>query len=469
MGGSSTTTVTPAEPSAEELALLQKEVDLATEQLEQLKIYGEFQEKQFAVTGPLLQQQADVAAQQLALQQQQFEASQPLIAQQAEASQQQLALLQQQFGFQAELAPIQQQLLESQLQQQLANAQAGGTPEEQAQAAKQLQDIQLQSAQAQLEAINRAAAGPTEQQLASLEELAQSQIAAGGIDIERFETESLQRLREELAPALGLSASDSPILDRGARVAAEAIRQRGSLAANVRTASMAAAQNLPLAQGQVIGALASSQQQIGLATQQFQSNLAQAATANRLQLGGGFGGQAGAPVSYGGLSAAGGIIGRTAQSGLGLLGSNRATPGSVGLGLGQQRIAAATRTTSTSPGFFDMASALGTAGIGIAAVAGMSDARLKDNIITTDDQWDAIHSLAGLVKDFDMFGVHQTGFVAQDLQEPFPELVGEMDADTLGVQYRSIFSKAVQVIGTLQRRVENLESDVVGIEALVAP
>ncbi len=146
-----------------------------------------------------------------------------------------------------------------------------------------LLDIQAEDAQLALEDLRRGGEA-TPEQIALINEAADAGIAAGGTDIERFRTDSLEALREELAPALGLRPGDTPILDRGARVAAEATRQGGQLAQNFRGAAATARLNLPLAQSQILQAGTSAQGQLVEATRQFQDQLRQQAFANRLNL-----------------------------------------------------------------------------------------------------------------------------------------------------------------------------------------
>ena len=78
--------------------------------------------------------------------------------------------------------------------------------------------------------------------------------------------------------------SDTPILDRGARVAAEATRQGGQLTSNFRLAGLSAQLNLPLAQSQLLQAGTAAQGQLLQATSQFQDNLRSQAISNRLGL-----------------------------------------------------------------------------------------------------------------------------------------------------------------------------------------
>ena len=163
------------------------------------------------------------------------------------------------------------------LEQQAADAQVA---RERGDALFPIQEELLQLA---LEDIRRGGAA-TPEQIELIEEAATAGIAAGEIDIERFRTEGLEALREELAPSLGLRPSDTPILDRGARVAAEATRQGGQLAQRFRAGAATARLSFPLAQSQLLQASAFGQQSLSEAARQFQDNLRQAAFTNRLNL-----------------------------------------------------------------------------------------------------------------------------------------------------------------------------------------
>ena len=92
-------------------------------------------------------------------------------------------------------------------------------------------------------------------------------LEAGETDIRRFQSQQTEQLREELAPQLGLRTGDTPILDRGSRIAAESARQQGQLVSQL--------------EGQRASTLLNFPQQI----QQFQSQLRQNAFLNRLNLG----------------------------------------------------------------------------------------------------------------------------------------------------------------------------------------
>lgn len=90
-----------------------------------------------------------------------------------------------------------------------------------------------------------------------------AQIAAGSADIEGASRRALEVLREELAPRLGLRSSDTPIIDRGGRIAREAIREVGTLTSRVR--------------GQGVQTRLASRQ-LGLSERGFAGSLGQAAT-----------------------------------------------------------------------------------------------------------------------------------------------------------------------------------------------
>ena len=165
-----------------------------------------------------------------------------------------------------ELAPLQLELARQQIERSLEFA-----------------PIEKELLQAEIDRI-RQGGRATPEQLALIKEQADRAIAAGETDIERFRTESLRGIKEQLAPSLGLRPTDSPILDRGGLIAAEAQRQQGQLVQGVRGAEAAAGLSFPLAQGALQSGQAQFQQQLLSSTQQFQAQLRDAAFANRLRL-----------------------------------------------------------------------------------------------------------------------------------------------------------------------------------------
>ena len=268
-GGSSTTVVTPGPKSAEETALNKKQLELAEAQLTAINRQGEFQEEQFAAVRPLIQAQVQ--------------------------------LLQEQLAFETD--PVRQAEIKRQLEVQ-----------------GELLDISLENI--------RQGTKATPEQIELIEEIRSTQLATGESDISRFRDEGLEALREELAPALGLRSTDTPILDRGARVAEEATRQQGQLERGLATTAAGARLNFPIAAGAFEANRIGFQQQLNLATSEFQAQLRQQAFNNRLNLG----------------RSIGGVIGQTASGGLGLAGIGTSFPGfnagftettSSKLGLGQ--------------------------------------------------------------------------------------------------------------------------------------
>ena len=223
--GGSKTVVQPAQPTPEETEFTKKQIELAEFQLEELRRQRELQEAERERLEPLISE---------------FE----------------------------ELLPLQFEFATEQLER-----------------AGRLGPIEEELLQLELESIRRGG-GATEQEQALIDEASARAIEQGESDIARFQTETTERIAQELAPALGLRPTDTPVLDRAARIAAEATRQQGQLVSGVRQAQATAGLNFPLARQQLQSARTQFQQQLSQATQQFQQQLSQAAVLNRLRLGG---------------------------------------------------------------------------------------------------------------------------------------------------------------------------------------
>lgn len=136
------------------------------------------------------------------------------------------------------------------------------------------EDLSDQLIAQQLERL-QAGGQATPQEVDLINDAVSRALAAGETDIERFQTESTERLREELAPQLGLRPSDTPILDRGGRVAAEAVRQQGQLVNSLEGQRAQALLNFPLERAGLLGGLTAQQQglsegALGLTEQQRQ-------------------------------------------------------------------------------------------------------------------------------------------------------------------------------------------------------
>lgn len=149
--------------------------------------------------------------------------------------------------------------------------------------AQALEPITDELLQLELENIRRGAAASPEQ-IRLIEEASASALATGESDISKFQTDALGRLREELAGSLGLRPTDTPILDRGARITEESVRQQGQLARNLSEARFTSQLNFPLGASQLQSAQTQFQQGLTQQVQQFQAQLRDAAFSNRLRL-----------------------------------------------------------------------------------------------------------------------------------------------------------------------------------------
>jgi len=122
--------------------------------------------------------------------------------------------------------------------------------------------------------------------LATPEELQQidaaigSASAYGNSDIDKSSSDALSQLRDELAPQLGLKPTDTPILDRGGKVEAEALRQKGQLATSLAGQKANSILNLPVNRSQILTNTLGLLQNMD--TQR--SQLAESAFINRLRL-----------------------------------------------------------------------------------------------------------------------------------------------------------------------------------------
>lgn len=106
---------------------------------------------------------------------------------------------------------------------------------ERSRAGGELLDVSIEQ---ELDRIRAGPTGLTPEDEANIGEV----FAARRAGIQDFTQDQLEQLREELAPRLGLRSSDTPIIDRGGRIARESIRAAGQLAGEEATARL----NFPL-------------------------------------------------------------------------------------------------------------------------------------------------------------------------------------------------------------------------------
>lgn len=195
-----------------------------------------------------------------------------------------------------QLAPFQKQVLElamADLQRESATSKAineAVTPEQQAQFAKQdferalrLGPIQEELLQRQLETIRTGGAATPEQE-ARIKSATDAGIAAGSADIDASTQRGIGLIADELANARGLRLSDSPISSEAALLAREGEIQKGSLVKNLRAAEASSRLNYPLAVQQLQSGINLNTQNVNDAARQFQAELRQRAFQNRLAL-----------------------------------------------------------------------------------------------------------------------------------------------------------------------------------------
>lgn len=306
-GGTSTTTTNIPPPTESELELQRKNVELADIQINALKQQQQFNDKLWATIGPTFDAQARL------------------------------------------------------IQQSIDQLPDPNSPEYKARIAmeQEVQDLVLKDTLERL----RAGGGATPKELAALKEAADAAIETGGRDIGRFESDALERLREEVAPSRGLRFGDTPIAQTGAKVLAEGIRARGDLSAKVRSAEAQGRLNAPLAAQQLYGAIGESQGALADAASRFTTDLRESAALGRLRLAG----------SYGGFTNNAGQFGLNLATGVPFNGVAAADS------MARGRYANATTTQRTSSSL--LPSLIG-AGASIAGAALISTREMKDILAT---------------------------------------------------------------------------------------
>jgi|GEM_PF-1202170 len=97
----------------------------------------------------------------------------------------------------------------------------------------------------------------------------------------------------------------------------------------------------------------------------------------------------------------------------------------------------------------------------------VSDRRLKENIKPMTPLLDKVTKLE--MKTYNYIGskVSTKGYIAQEVQEIFPELVEEMDEGYLGVNYAGFSTLAIQAVKEQQEIIDNLEERLAKLEALL--
>ena len=190
------------------------------------------------------------------------------------------------------------------------------------------------------EAASIANGGKVDPQTAAyIDEVYQGQLATGKSDINENTRQILEQLREELAPSLGLRPGDTPIQDRGGRVAAESVRQQGQLTRDIASRTAEAKLNFPLTQGQASSERTKNFADISSGAVDFQKQLQQQAFINRQLL----------------TESAGNL-------GINFVNATGSSPGTVATNLGANRASLAPKTVTSSSSSFDLGKTL--AGLG---------------------------------------------------------------------------------------------------------
>lgn len=205
------------------------------------------------------------------------------------------------------------------------------------------QDL-LESEAASIEAGSRI--DPQTEQL--IDSVFESQFEAGVSDINQALTNTLEIIRDELAPALGLRPEDTPILDRAARVAAETVRQTGQLRSQLDSSAATAKLNFPLQQDALTSERTARFAGISGDATDFSDQLQQQAFLNR-QL----------------------LVEQAGNFGLNVAQATGASPGVTATNLGRNRASLAPETISVSSSgtnFSDLASGIGGLLEGIDAI-----------------------------------------------------------------------------------------------------
>lgn len=296
---------------------------------------------------------------------------------------------------QANLTPEQRELINRQVEladfqlaelkrQRRFQGQAFESAESTAEALDRPDAVQQELLDDQLDRI-RAGGQATPEEIDLINQAVEQALAAGETDIERFRSEGLESLREELAPQLGLRPGDTPILDRGGRIVAESQRQQGQLVSGLRGQQALSRLNFPLQRASTVGVLNQN-------LQEFQSRLRQSAFTNRLQL-----------------------AGARSTAGLGLAGVATPNIGPAFSGIGE------TQTTSSEAGFGEIAGGIGATLLGLGAIGFGSARILKEGMEPIDDEaiLKALKSLPVEAWNYIGNDTKHIGTFAEDFQDAF--------------------------------------------------
>lgn len=105
---------------------------------------------------------------------------------------------------------------------------------------------------------------------------------------------------------------------------------------------------------------------------------------------------------------------------------------------------------------------------GVPVWVAVSDRQAKENITSSQNVLPRLIQLE--LKDYNYKGVNvtTTGYIAQEVQEVFPDLVSEMEDGRLGVNYMGFSPLAVQAIKEQQSIIDDLETRLKRVEELLS-
>jgi len=269
--------------------------------------------------------------------------------------------------------------------------------------ADRMAEISSELAEMQLETAKRGGAA-TPEQIGLIDQATSAAQATGEANIDRFRTETLRRINEEVASASGLRPTDTPIVRLSERAGEESARQQGILTSNLAGANASARLNFPLAAASMTSAIAGSQQQIDQAAESFSATLTQRAQDNRYRL------FAANPVNQFAVSSLG-----------------------FGSALAGQRAAASGRTVENELGLMDYAKAAGGVGQLIGGSGQLfSDRRLKRDIYHIGAFPSGVPLYIFRFHGFDDWHV---GVMADEVLDFIPQAVSEHESGYLQVNY----------------------------------
>lgn len=94
-----------------------------------------------------------------------------------------------------------------------------------------------------------------------------------------------------------------------------------------------------------------------------------------------------------------------------------------------------------------------------------SDENLKKNITTlSEERVNKLYDLRGVEYDWKEDDRHDIGFIAQELEKDFPELVSQMDSGTKGVKYANFVALLVEALKSQKKEIEANKQSISALE-----